>query len=55
MTEYVGMARNEAGLNHALEEIEKLKKEFYANVRIPAKPILLMLNSKKATACRRLL
>ena len=48
MTEYVGMARNEAGLNHALEEIEKLKKEFYANVRIPGEANTLNVELEKA-------
>lgn len=35
MWEYVGMARNEEGLKTAIKLIEKLKKEFYADVRIP--------------------
>ncbi|MFZ4057021.1 MAG: fumarate reductase/succinate dehydrogenase flavoprotein subunit, partial [Ferruginibacter sp.] len=30
-----GMARNEAGLKEAIEEIRQLKKEFWSNVRIP--------------------
>ena len=34
MWEYVGMARNEAGLKKAIEEIRKLKEYFYSNVRV---------------------
>jgi len=39
MWDYVGMARNEKGLNFVLEEIEKLKNEFYTNVNIPGNNI----------------
>jgi len=35
MWDYVGMARNEAGLKKAIELIGKVKEEFYKNVRIP--------------------
>ena len=35
MWEYVGMARNEAGLKKAIVEIEKLREEFWKNVRVP--------------------
>ena len=35
MWEYVGMARNEQGLKTALEEIPKLREEFWNDVRIP--------------------
>lgn len=35
MWEYVGMARNEAGLKKALVEIEELRKEFWKTVRVP--------------------
>ncbi len=35
MWEYVGMARNEEGLKKALEEIPKLREEFWKDVRIP--------------------
>ena len=34
MWEYVGMARNEAGLKKAIELIEALKKEFWSNVYV---------------------
>ena len=39
MWDYVGMARNEKGLSFVLEEIEKLKNEFYTNVNIPGNNI----------------
>ena len=35
MWEYVGMARNEAGLKKAIEEIGALRKEFWKTVRVP--------------------
>ena len=35
MWEYVGMNRNEAGLKEAIKRIEKVKKEFWSNVRNP--------------------
>jgi len=34
MWEYVGMSRNEAGLKTAIEEIKKLKDEFWSNVYV---------------------
>src|SRR5213080_1146067 len=34
MWEYCGMARNEAGLRHALRKIPELRAEFWANVRV---------------------
>ena len=34
MWEFVGMARNEAGLKKAIEEIDNIKKEFWSNVYI---------------------
>ncbi len=33
--EFVGMSRNEAGLKKAIEEIKKLRKEFYADLLVP--------------------
>ncbi|MDZ4795384.1 MAG: fumarate reductase/succinate dehydrogenase flavoprotein subunit [Bacteroidota bacterium] len=33
--EYCGMSRNEAGLKHAIAEVQALKKEFWTDVRIP--------------------
>ncbi|WEK33978.1 MAG: fumarate reductase/succinate dehydrogenase flavoprotein subunit [Candidatus Pseudobacter hemicellulosilyticus] len=35
MWEKCGMARNEAGLQEAIKEIQELKKEFWSDVRIP--------------------
>ena len=35
MWEYVGMARNEAGLKKAIEEIDSLRKIFYKEVKVP--------------------
>ena len=35
MWEYVGMARNEAGLKKAIEEIGALRKEFWKTIRVP--------------------
>ncbi|MCF7839902.1 MAG: fumarate reductase/succinate dehydrogenase flavoprotein subunit [Candidatus Marinimicrobia bacterium] len=34
MWEYVGMGRNEAGLKKALEEIPKLRQEFWENIKV---------------------
>jgi succinate dehydrogenase / fumarate reductase flavoprotein subunit len=38
MWDYVGMARNEPGLRHALAEIPKLRDEFWHNVSVPGTP-----------------
>jgi succinate dehydrogenase / fumarate reductase flavoprotein subunit len=38
MWDYVGMARNEAGLRHALDAIPKLREEFWQNVSVPGTP-----------------
>lgn len=35
MWDFVGMARNKAGLEDAIQKIEALKKEFWTNLRIP--------------------
>jgi len=35
MWENVGMARNQEGLKKAIQELKELKKEFWANVKIP--------------------
>lgn len=35
MWEYCGMSRNEVGLNKAINDIKKLKEEFWTNVRVP--------------------
>jgi succinate dehydrogenase / fumarate reductase flavoprotein subunit len=33
--DHVGMSRNEAGLKQAIDEIQKLRKEFYADLLVP--------------------
>ncbi|MBX7153035.1 fumarate reductase/succinate dehydrogenase flavoprotein subunit [bacterium] len=38
MWDYVGMGRTEAGLRHALQEIPKIREEFWKNVVIPNDP-----------------
>ncbi len=35
MWEYCGMARNEKGLKYAIAEIQKLREEFYQDVKVP--------------------
>ncbi|HEX6533796.1 MAG TPA: fumarate reductase/succinate dehydrogenase flavoprotein subunit [Gemmatimonadaceae bacterium] len=35
MWDYCGMARNEAGLRHALERIPQIREEFWRNVNVP--------------------
>ncbi|MBW1987953.1 MAG: fumarate reductase/succinate dehydrogenase flavoprotein subunit [Deltaproteobacteria bacterium] len=37
MWEYCGMSRNDEGLKTALEQIPKLREEFWQNVRVPGK------------------
>lgn len=41
---YVGMARNEEGLKRALEEIPKLRDEFWQNVKVAGSPNTLNKN-----------
>ena len=48
MWEYVGMNRNEAGLKEAIKRIEKVKKEFWSNVRIPGDKETLNMELEKA-------
>lgn len=48
MWEYCGMGRNEAGLKKALEEIPKIKEEFWQNVRIPGDANYLNVELEKA-------
>ena len=36
--DYVGMSRNEAGLRKALEEIPRLRDEFWQNLSVPGEP-----------------
>lgn len=48
MWEYCGMGRNEAGLKKALEEIPKIREEFWNNVRIPGDASYLNVELEKA-------
>ncbi|WII72998.1 fumarate reductase/succinate dehydrogenase flavoprotein subunit [Bdellovibrio sp. 22V] len=48
MWEYCGMGRNEAGLKKALQEIPKLREEFWQNVRIPGDANYLNVELEKA-------
>ncbi|MDG0814909.1 fumarate reductase/succinate dehydrogenase flavoprotein subunit [Bdellovibrio svalbardensis] len=48
MWENCGMGRNEAGLKKALQEIPKLKEEFWNNVRIPGDANYLNVELEKA-------
>lgn len=48
MWEYCGMGRNEAGLKKALQEIPKIREEFWNNVRIPGDPNYLNVELEKA-------
>ena len=48
MSDYVGMGRNKAGLEKALVEIEKIKKEFYSDLRIPGEAYTLNVELEKA-------
>ena len=48
MWEYVGMDRNEDGLKEAIKRIEKVKKEFWSNVRIPGDRETLNMELEKA-------
>ena len=48
MSDYVGMGRNKAGLEKALVEIDKIKKEFYSDLRIPGEAYTLNVELEKA-------
>lgn len=48
MWEYVGMARNEAGLKAAISEIQALRKEFWQDLKIPGGPDELNIELEKA-------
>ena len=48
MSDYVGMGRNKAGLEKALVEIDKIKKEFYNDLRIPGDAYSLNVELEKA-------
>jgi succinate dehydrogenase / fumarate reductase, flavoprotein subunit len=46
--DYVGMARNEDGLKHALAEIPRLRDEFWHNLSVPGEPNNLNKNLEYA-------
>jgi len=48
MWDYVGMARNKAGLEKAIAEIKKLKAEFWKDVLIPGKTDTVNVELEKA-------
>ena len=48
MSDYVGMGRNKAGLEKALVEIEKIRTEFYSDLRIPGDAYSLNVELEKA-------
>lgn len=49
MWDYVGMARNEAGLKKAIERIREVRKEFWANVLVPGENNEFNQELEKAT------
>jgi len=48
MVDHVGMARNEAGLNKAVEEIQSLREEFWKDVKVPGTASDYNLSLQKA-------
>jgi succinate dehydrogenase / fumarate reductase, flavoprotein subunit len=50
MWDKVGMSRNETGLKQAIKDIQKLKQEFWSDVRVPGEKNLM--NEELAKACR---
>ena len=48
MWDFVGMARNKKGLEHALERIQEIRKEFWSNVFVPGKAADLNVELEKA-------
>lgn len=48
MWDFVGMGRTKQSLGTALEDIKKVKKEFWSNVRIPGEPNSLNVELEKA-------
>jgi succinate dehydrogenase / fumarate reductase flavoprotein subunit len=45
---YCGMARNEEGLKFAIEEVKKLREDFYKNVRVPGSMVGMNPELEKA-------
>ncbi len=48
MWDYVGMARNEKGLQHAIEAIRELRGEFWQDLRVPGRNDMLNKNLEMA-------
>jgi succinate dehydrogenase / fumarate reductase, flavoprotein subunit len=48
MWEYVGMARDEEGLNKAIKEIQALRKEFWSDVKVTGSDVGVNLELEKA-------
>lgn len=48
MWEYVGMARNEQGLNKAIQEIRQLRKEFWQDVKVMGTEVGINIELEKA-------
>ncbi|HXC25419.1 MAG TPA: fumarate reductase/succinate dehydrogenase flavoprotein subunit [Gemmatimonadaceae bacterium] len=48
MWEYCGMARNDAGLRHALSRIPEIREEFWRNVKVPGTGVELNQSLEKA-------
>ena len=48
MWDFVGMGRNKKGLEHALERIQEIRKEFWSNVYVPGKDADLNQELEKA-------
>lgn len=48
MWEYVGMARNEQGLNKAIDEIKQLRKEFWQDVKVMGTEVGINIELEKA-------
>jgi len=48
MWDFVGMARNKKGLEHAIERIAEIKKEFWSNLRIPGSKEGMNIELEKA-------
>jgi len=48
MWDFVGMARNKEGLQHAIDRIQQIRKEFWSNVYVPGKADDVNLELEKA-------
>jgi succinate dehydrogenase / fumarate reductase flavoprotein subunit len=48
MWDFVGMARNKEGLQHAIDRIQEIRKEFWSNVYVPGKADDVNIELEKA-------